>query len=221
MSLETFSLSGADPVVWVMLAVIVAAFAPWAWYALAVMGANIRGRPVPSFGQVIGRRSRSAPPELEQVAADIREILTLLRTQSGTETRTERREERREDRRAPEPEDDGLDRSRAWSDRRRSDRGRAARGTGYAGADPDTAYQPGTGNRATDRPAISEAVRTALRRLKLGESELPDVASLTRAYRAAARSTHPDGGGASDSFVAIKAAYDAVLAEIGAARQAR
>lgn len=216
------------PMFWLMLAVIVAAFTPYVFYMCAVVIANLGGRPVPRFGDTLsmmsGRGGGAREATLEEIAQNTREILTLLSTGAAAasgdpepETEVPPQEERpNEERRSSDAQDDGIGPETAWSDRRRSDRGREARGTGYAGAERGKTYRPGTGNRATDRPSFSDELRGALTRLGLRESELPDIATLTRAYRSAAKSAHPDRGGGADAFVAVKSAYDTVLSEIEA-----
>ena len=218
-----------DPLFWLMAAVILAGFTPFALYLLAVTGANLRGRPVPSFAQVLARltpgRAAPAAPDLAEIAENTRRILELLAEMQASPAPAapppDPQPERRAERRAPPGmENDGMDRSTAWADRRRSDRGRAARGTGYGGAEPGQTYAPGTGTRASDRPALSDEVRQALARLKLPETDLPDMGVLTRAYRGSARDSHPDRGGSTESFLEIRKAYDLVLREIGAAKKA-
>ena len=216
----------ADPMFWLMLAFIVIAFTPYCIYALAVLGANLRGRSVPSFGETMswilpGRPRPSSAAQLDEIAATTRRILELLgETRAASSEQAHAEPETEKDRaQAQEPEDSGIDRSAAWSDRRRSDRGREARGTAYSGAEPGKTYKPGTGSRTTDRPSFSEELRAALRQLKLKDAELPDVASLTRAYRDAVKTAHPDAGGSQEGFLTIKAAYDKVLKEISTLRR--
>ncbi len=67
--------------------------------------------------------------------------------------------------------------------------------------DPD--YQPRARRVGASAPRAAD-----LATLGLPTSELPTAAALKAAYRAKARSTHPDAGGTQAAFVKAKAAYD-------------
>lgn len=210
----------SNPMFWTMLAVIFVGLLPLVLYTIAVIGANVTGRSVPAFGDVLavfaGQTRASHDQALDEVAENTRKILELLSQQmSQPDATAEAGAFSQEE----EPAQDNIDDSAAWSNRRRSDRGFAARGTGYGGADPNKTYNPGTGTRAGDRQMFTDELRNALRLLDLLNGEMPDVAKLTRAYKDAAKAAHPDRGGSTETFLAVKEAYDLVLKEIGAARR--
>jgi DnaJ-domain-containing protein 1 len=110
------------------------------------------------------------------------------------------------------------ERDRRAKERRQNQWARMKSGAAYQQYDPTDGghgSQSQWQNTADDRlynkpmPAINADL------VLLGLSQMADTKTLTRAYRFAARSAHPDlPGGSEEKFKALKAAYDRLIARV-------